>query len=91
MIAPPACGHGFSSVLLVFGLLQPNVNSGRTACSHSSIAVTENGRVSFAVTVKIADVDSVLVVDAIFERNPLHERRRSSHCGPSRRRGRSSE
>jgi hypothetical protein len=33
----------------------------------------------------------VLVVDAIFERNPLHERRRSSHCGPSRRRGRSSE
>src|SRR5215472_8192283 len=54
------------------GLLQPNVNSRRTACSHPGIRVTENGQVGFAVTVKIADIHAVLVVNAIFERNPLH-------------------
>src|SRR5262249_48482349 len=54
------------------GLLQPEVNSRRTARSHPGVRVTENAQVGFAVTVEIGDVDPVLVVDAVFQRNPLH-------------------
>jgi hypothetical protein len=52
--------------------LQPNVNRRRTPRSHPGIGVPEHGQVGLAVPVKIADVNPVLIVDAVFEHNPPH-------------------
>ena len=53
-------------------LLEPDVDSRRTARTDASVGVTEYGQVRFAVPVEIADMDSVFVVDAILEGNSPH-------------------
>src|SRR5262245_32238974 len=54
------------------GLLQPDIHGRRTARSDAGVGVAEDRQVRSAVAVEIADVDSVLVVGAVFQRQPLN-------------------
>src|SRR6516164_11624737 len=60
--------HSLSS----WGLLKPQIHRRRSAGADARIGVAEYGEVGFAVAVEIADIDAVLVMDAVFELDALH-------------------
>ena len=55
-----------------FSLLQPDVNRRRAARADAGVGVTEHRQVGLAVAVEVADVDAVLVVDAVLQGDPPH-------------------